>query len=156
MNLFNGPTGALVQAVGGKLYTGSPFHRSAYLDRSPVNTVDNDGVSVQTDWGGGRLRFKSITAVRHQQADFDYDADFTSARLVPTNLNQQDIDTVTEEFRVTHEGAGRASWMIGGYYVHEDVAYDNRIAYGADMRPYVTGLIAAQTGDPTALAALEC
>jgi iron complex outermembrane receptor protein len=155
VNLLNGPTGALVQAVGGKLYTGNPFARAAYLDRSPVNTVDNDGVSVQTDWGGGKLRFKSITAVRHQKADFDYDADFTSARLVPTNLNQQDIDTVTEEFRVTHEGAGRVTWMIGGYYVHEDVAYDNRIAYGADMRPYVTGLIAAQTGDPTVLSTLE-
>lgn len=155
VNLQNGPTGALIQAVGGDIYTGDPFDRLGYLDRLPVNEVENTGISMEVDWTRGDLQFQSITAFRQQDLEFDYDADFTSADLVPENRNLQDIDTFTQEFRVSYDGDGPWSWLVGAYLLDEEVAYDNSILYGNSFRPYVSGLIAAQTGNLTALGDLE-
>jgi len=155
VNLLNGPTGALIQAVGGNIYTGDPFDRQGYLDSKPVNEVDNDGVSMHIDWDAGAVDIQSITALRQQQARFSYDADFTSAELVPDNTNLQQIDTLTQEFRISGDGNGSLAWLLGAYFLTEDVSYDSRIPYGAQMRAYMNGLIGAQTGDPTLLASLE-
>jgi len=155
VNLLNGPTGALIQAVGGNIYTGDPFDRQGYLDSKPVNEVDNDGVSMHIDWDAGAVDIQSITALRQQQARFSYDADFTSAELVPDNTNLQQIDTLTQEFRISGDGNGSLAWLLGAYFLTEDVSYDSRIPYGAQMRAYMNGLIGAQTGDPTLLGSLE-
>jgi len=155
VNLLNGPTGALIQAVGGNIYTGDPFDRQGYLDSKPVNEVDNDGVSMHIDWDAGAVDIQSITALRQQKARFSYDADFTSAELVPDNTNLQQIDTLTQEFRISGDGNGSLAWLLGAYFLTEDVSYDSRIPYGAQMRAYMNGLIGAQTGDPTLLASLE-
>ncbi len=155
VNLLNGPTGALVQAVGGNIYTGDPFERKGYLDSKPVNEVDNDGVSMHIDWDAGAVDIQSITAFRQQQARFSYDADFTSAELVPDNTNLQQIDTLTQEFRISGDGNGSLAWLLGAYFLTEDVSYDSRIPYGDQMRAYMNGLVGAQTGDPTVLGSLE-
>ena len=155
VNIFNGPTGALIQGVGGSLYTGDPYDRQAYLDRVPVNEVENSGLSMNVDWRRGNFQLQSITAFRQQDLEFDYDADFTSADLVPTNLNLQDIDSFTQEFRFSYDSGGAVSWLAGAYFVDEDVNYDNRVLYGNAFRPYMTGLIAAETGSLTVLTDLE-
>jgi len=155
VNLQNGPTGELIRSVGGNLYAGNPYDRKMYLDRLPRNSVENSGISMHVDWSHGDLRFESITAARLQDVEFDYDADFTSADLVPTNLNLQDIDSTTQEFRLSHDGDGRIGWLVGAYFINEDVAYANNILYGNAFRPYMTGLIAAETGSLTVLDDLE-
>ncbi len=155
VTLVNGPTGALIKAVGGNLYTGNPFDRSFYLNKDPSNAVDNDGVSMHIDWKHGPLTISSITAARHQTANFNYDSDFTSADLVPTNINDQRIRTFTQELRASFDNGGAVTGLLGAYYFKEKVDYDNTLAYGADMRNYVTGLVAAKTGSFTVLNSLE-
>ena len=149
VNLLNGPTGALIQAVGGRLYTGNPFDDSAYLNANPVNRVDNDGMSFHVDWkGSSAVTISSITALRRQQAFFDYDSDFTSADLVPTNINDQDIRTLTQEVRVLFDHGGPVSGMVGLYYLDESVELKNDIRFGAAFRGYATGLVVAGGGSP--------
>ena len=155
VNLFNGPTGAAVQAVGGNIFTGDPFERQGFLDRQPTNDVENTGISMHVNWTRGDLQLESITAFRQQELEFDYDADFTSADLVPINLNVQDIDTFTQEFRLTWDGGGPWSALVGAYLLNEEVAYDNSILYGNAFRGYITALIAAETGSLTVLNDLE-
>ncbi|MFM1885787.1 MAG: hypothetical protein RL026_944 [Pseudomonadota bacterium] len=155
VNLLNGPTGALIQAVGGKLYTGNPFDDKAYLNKLPTNEVDNNGVSLHLDWKSGSMAFSSITALRNQEAYFDYDSDFTSADLVPTNINDQDISTVTQELRLSFDNGGPVSGLVGGYYLNEEVKYKNTLQFGAGFRGYATGLVAASTGSATVLSGLE-
>ena len=140
VNLVNGPTGAIIRGIGGNLYTGSPYDRRLYLNKDPSNAVDNSGVSMHADWKRGSLAFSSITAVRQQKAKFDYDTDFTSADLVPTNLNDQRIHTFTQELRASFDNGGAVTGLLGAYYFKEKVDYDNTIAYGANMRAYVNGL----------------
>ena len=155
VNLLNGPTGALIQAVGGRLYTGNPFDDSAYLNANPVNKVDNDGVSLHLDWKGSGVTISSITALRRQQAFFDYDSDFTSADLVPTNINDQNIRTLTQEVRFLFDHGGPLSGMVGLYYLDESVHLKNDIRFGAAFRGYATGLVVAGGASPATFNQLE-
>ncbi len=148
VNLKNGPTGALIGLVGGQIYTGDPFDRRAYFNKDPKNVVDNDGVSLHIDWKRGNWALTSITADRNQKATFDYDTDFTSADLVPTNLNEQRLETLTQELRLAFDNNGPVTGLLGGYYFNEKVRYDNTIAWGSGFRPYATGLVASIIGVP--------
>ena len=155
VNLLNGPTGALIQAVGGRLYTGNPFDDSAYLNANPVNRVDNNGVSAHVDWKGSGVTISSITALRRQKAFFDYDSDFTSADLVPTNINDQHIRTLTQEVRFLFDHGGPVTGMVGLYYLDESVELKNDIRFGAAFRGYATGLVVAGGASPATFGQLE-
>ncbi len=154
-NLRDGPTGAIIRAIGGQIYTGSPFDRRGYINKDPTNSVDNDGVSLQVDWTIGDWTLTSITADRNQKAKFDYDADFTSADILATNLNDSSIDTFTEELRLVFDNGGPVTGLLGGYYFDENVDYENSLAWGDDIRNYATGLIVGQGGSPATLSNLE-
>ncbi len=154
-NLQDGPTGALVRAIGGQIYTGGISDRRGYFNKDPHNSVDNDGLSLQVDWSRGDWSFSSITAKRNQKALFDYDADFTSADILATNLNDSDIDTFTQELRLVFDNGGPVTAVLGGYYFDESVDYTNTLAWGNSIRAYATGLIFAQTGSGTVLSGLE-
>ena len=163
-NLLNGPTGGLVQnpAFGnGRIYPGTanapglPFDRKAYLNKDPRNLVENDGVSLHIDWAGESMSLASITAVRHQKSDFDYDFDFTGADLGRTNRNIGDIESISQELRLAFDNGGAVRGLLGGYYITEDVKYDNIIQFGSNMRGYANGLTFAAGAGATALAGLE-
>ena len=146
VNLLNGPTGALVKGIGGNLYTGPYGDRKAYMNVDPSNEVRNSGLSMHIDWKVGSTSVTSITALRTQQAKFNYDSDFTSADLVPTNLNDQNIHTFTQELRANFDNGGPVTGLLGGYYFNESVGYDNSIAYGSQMRLYASGLVGGAGG----------
>ena len=155
VNLVNGPTGAIITAVGGRLYTGDRFDRAAYLDTTPVNDVKNSGGSVHIDYNMGPFTLTSITALRHQDAAFNYDADFTSASLVPVNQNNQRIDTRTEELRLAYDDGEKLQALLGGYYFNERVKYDNNIQFGSMFRNYATGLVQGAGGAASTFVQLE-
>ncbi len=153
-NLVNGPTGAIITALGGNIYTGDPFDRRNYLNYLPNNAVKNKGYSGHVDWEFENFSLTSITAYRKQSAAFDYDTDFTSAALIAENSANQNIDTFTQEFRITSNGGGMVDWLVGGFYFDETVKYDNSLTYDVAFRPYADQLVAA-LGAPGALGGLE-
>jgi outer membrane receptor protein involved in Fe transport len=155
VNLLNGPTGAAIASVGGKILVGDPHDRRGYLNVDPSNEVRIGGASLHVDWQQGPLALASITALRRQRATFNYDTDFSSADLFPTNVNHQSLRTFTQELRVHFDGGGRISGLLGGYLFDEHLEVNNNIAYGAQMRDYVEQLVAAETGDATILGKLE-
>ncbi|MEN9704162.1 MAG: hypothetical protein RLZZ393_41 [Pseudomonadota bacterium] len=146
VNLLNGPTGAVIKGIGGNLYTGPYADRKAYLNGDPTNLVRNSGLSMHVDWKLGATKITSITALRTQQATFNYDSDFTSADLVPTNVNDQNIHTFTQELRASFDNGGPVTGLLGGYYFNESVGYDNHIAYGSHMRTYASALVGGANG----------
>ena len=167
-NLLNGPTGGLVQNPvfgNGRIYPGTanatgnapglPFDRKAYLNKDPRNVVENDGISLHIDWAGEAISLASITAIRHQKTDFDYDFDFTGADLGRTNRNVGDIESISQELRLSFDNGGAVRGLLGGYYITEDVKYDNIIQFGSNMRGYANGLTLAGSGNAAALAQLE-
>ena len=155
-NLVNGPTGAVIQSpiVNGRIYpgvansAGAPFDRAAYLNKLPRNIVKNSGFSLHLDWDLGDFNLSSITASRTQETSFDYDFDFTSGSLGEYNVNTGDIDTLTQELRLSYDAGGAIRGLVGAYYFDEKVKYKNTILLGSAFRNYA-GVLTNPT-NPTA------
>ena len=177
-NLINGPTGALAAlstgtfaptATGGFAITaaplpqnrvvypgtpglGKPFDRAAYLSKPPLNRVDNSGGSLHVEWAiDEAFDFTSITAWRDQKTDFDYDFDFLGALLGTVNRNLGDIETLTQEFRVSFDNGGKLRGLLGVYSMKEDLKYSNEIRIGDHFRSYASLLATAPSGAPNPL-----
>ncbi|WP_290936006.1 TonB-dependent receptor [Hyphomonas sp.] len=136
-NVVNGPTGAAIMALGGMLNPEAPFSYEVYNNLDSTNDVENSGLSVQADYAFGFADLTSITAYRSSKLKTDQDSDFTSADLLARNSNDTDIDTFTQEIRLTSNGDGAVDWMVGGFYFDESVDIENQILYGDDIRGYI-------------------
>lgn len=159
-NLVNGPTGGIIQLIGGRILPEAPFARAQYFDFAPTNKIENSGVSMQVDYDFEAATLTSITAVRKQDKFENADVDFTSARLINPNSGDTDIDTFTQEIRLTSSGGGAVDWMIGGFFFDEEVKVDNILTYGQDFRNYADVLTVVLGGgipgvDPSPLGFLE-
>ena len=86
------------------------------------------------------MSLTSITAVRDQSRFENADVDFTSARLIGTNSADIEIDTFTQELRLTSSGDNSVNWMVGGFFFDEEVATANSLLYGDDFRAYADAL----------------
>jgi iron complex outermembrane recepter protein len=76
-----GPSAAAVFALGGAL-DNDPFSFRTFLNKAPVNRVENYGGSIQMDWNTGPLSITSISAYRELKNFLDQDVDFTSVDVV--------------------------------------------------------------------------
>jgi len=135
-NVVNGPTGAIVQAIGGNLVAEDPFSYEVYYNYGSTNKIDNGGLSFQGDIDLGEVQLTSITAYRESKLDTNQDSDFTSADLIGRNANKTDIQTFTQEFRISSSGIGKVDWMLGAFYFDEKVEIENDFRYGDDFRAY--------------------
>lgn len=132
--LVAGPTAPAIFGVGGALSTDF-FSYDTYLNKAPVNEVDNYGGSVQIDWGSGPISVTSITAYRELKNFVDQDVDFTSADIV-TEVRDQRVETFTQEFRLTSDFDGPLNFLLGGFYFDESVTQDSALTTGAAGRTF--------------------
>lgn len=151
-NVVNGPTGPAIFAVGGAIDPENPFSYEVYNNFDSTNDIENAGLSGQIDYDLGFGELTSITAYRTSDSVTDQDSDFTSADLVGRNANETNIETFTQEVRLTSTAAdSRIDWMVGAFYFDETVEIENQFLYGADFRNYADIL----AGGPAALAGVE-
>jgi len=136
VNVQDGPSSGLIRLLGGDVETENPFARSQYYNYNPTNKLENGGISLQIDYDFDFARLTSITSSRSQSRLEDADSDFTSADLLGAVLKDIDIDTITQELRLTSTGDGSFDWMIGGFYYDDELKNDNTLAYGQDFRPF--------------------
>ncbi|WP_017665801.1 TonB-dependent receptor [Porphyrobacter sp. AAP82] len=147
--LVAGPTAPAIFAVGGALSTDF-FSYNTFLSQKPLNTVDNYGGSIQADWSTGALTFTSITAYRELKNFLDQDVDFTSADVV-TETRDQQVNTFTQELRLTSDFDGPINFLLGGFYFDESISQDSRLTTGADTRTF----FALLTGNPATFNGVE-
>ncbi|MEL7218781.1 MAG: TonB-dependent receptor, partial [Pseudomonadota bacterium] len=151
-NVVDGPTGAAVRALGGQFTSEDPFAYEAFYDIVPTSRIENSGVSLQGDIGLGFGNLSSITAFRNNESRSQFDPDATNLQLFDANTQDTQIQTFTQEIRLSSVGAGnRIDWMIGGFYFDEAIDVDNSLFYGPAYRPFINAL----TGNPNALSQLE-
>lgn len=139
-NVVNGPTGAIVQAIGGTIIAEDPFGYRVAYNLPSTNKVDNGGISLQGDFDFSGMRLTSITSYRISNLETNQDSDFTGADLLGENSNKTDIDTFTQELRLTSTNGDRLDWMVGGFYFDETVEIENALLYGTDYRAYANAL----------------
>lgn len=155
-NLFDGPTGAIIRALGGNVNSNQPFSYNGYANFQSTNKIDNYGVSGQVDWNiGNGLSVTSITAYRGVRSNDDQDSDFTSADLIGRNATYTKIDTFTQELRLTSNFDGPLNFLVGGYYFDEKIDQTNQLLFGTQFRPYGDALIRGASGNALNVALLE-
>ena len=142
VNVVNGPTGGIVNALGGQIVAGAPFSNRVAYNFGSQNEIENSGISLQGDYDAGFASLTSITAFRTSDLAQNADSDFTSADLIGRNANETNIETFTQELRLTSSGEGNIDWMIGGFYFDEKVAIENDFQFGTDFRGYAEVLAA--------------
>ena len=153
-NLVNGPTGAVIGLLGGELVPEQPFAYRIATDIDPFNEVENGGISAQIDVDYGSFVLTSITSQRFSDTFEALDIDFTSAPLTQTSPNDLNVDTFSQEIRLTSTGDGDLSWMVGAFYFDESVDYTSEVIWGPQARNYFDTLVAG-LGAPGALGAIE-
>ena len=138
-NLVDGPTGDAVRALGGNLVPNEPYAYEGYYDFDPVTEIDTSGVSLEFTYDFDSVALTSITAYRTLDQYQFGDVDYTSARLInpeQANLSDTAIDTFTQELRLTSDGDGALTWMVGAFYFTEEVEIDGAFSYGDQFRAY--------------------
>jgi outer membrane receptor protein involved in Fe transport len=139
-DVINGPTTAAVRALGGVvLDTADPFAYESALNIDPANKVKDKGVSVQLDVDFDLMLFTSITALRQNDSNYLVDVDYTSLDIL-TEEGRTDIETFTQELRLTSTGDGDFSWMLGAFFFNEEVDTGDTLFYGAGTRNYFDAL----------------
>lgn len=147
--LVAGPTAAAVFGVGGALSTDF-FSYDVFLNQIPENEVENYGFSGQLDWNFGAISLTSITSYRELKNFVDQDVDFTSADIVSETRDQQ-VDTFTQELRLTSDFDGPINFLLGGYYFDESITQDSFLTTGSQARPFFSLL----AGDPQVFNGVE-
>src|SRR3546814_3637547 len=128
----------------------SPFRSVSYdiyNNCLSTNEIENYGGSAQIDYDLGKRALTSITAYRQVRADTNQDSDFTAADLIGEKSDYVDIDTFTQEIRLTSDFDGPINFLLGGYYFNEKVNQQSAIKTGDDFRVYGDALIRAASGD---------
>jgi len=151
-DVINGPTTAVVRALGGTvLDTGDPFAFKSALNFNPTNTVEDGGVSLQIDVDFDTFALTSISAYRNNKSNYFADVDYTTLDIL-SEEGHTDIDTFTQELRLTSIGDNTLDWMFGMFYFSEEVDTGDTLFYGENIRSYFDVLL--NSGVAQALASL--
>ncbi|MEM7666313.1 MAG: TonB-dependent receptor [Pseudomonadota bacterium] len=120
-NVVDGPTGALVRAIGGEFIPNDGLSLLSTVNFAPTNEIENYGVSLQTDWVLDDIDVTGIGAYRRSDAFVNQDSDFTSLNSIGTNINTVDIQTYTGELRAASNFDGPLNFLVGGFLFHETI-----------------------------------
>lgn len=152
-NIINGPTAGIISGLLGEtiLDTDDPFAYISPITETPINKIEDGGVSLQGDIDFDGFSLTTISSYRSNDSFNDTEADYTSAEIIDSANNNAEIDTYTQEIRLTSTGDNQVDWMIGGFYFKEDVLQVQGLNYGNDTRAYIDFL----AGAPGTLAGLE-
>ena len=144
--------------IGGQIndFRDNPDGDLIFTDVDPLNDIKNYGISGQLDYEIGDVVLTSITSYRETHLAADQDVDFTSASLSSgANIGDADIDTFTQELRVSSDFDGPFNFLLGGYYFDETVDTSDQIIFGDDFRTYADLLIRGLTGGTQSVPSLE-
>ena len=141
--------GGMVNAPANK------FDDKIYNNFPSTNNIENYGFSAQIDYDTGPFTLTSITALRRTHAVNDQDSDFTSARLLSTNLEDKHLRSFTQEFRVTGDITDSISMLLGGFYLNEKFRQHGELYLDDQFRTYANLMVQGATRGALNVAALE-
>ena len=142
--IVDGAAGGVIRNLLGGQTSGSGFTYEIATDFDNRNTIENSGISAQADWSfGDTMTLSSITSFRGYEDYIDYEGDFTTLELLSSNVRGLDVDTFSQEFRLTGEMGDRGFFLLGAYFSTEDMTVEDSRQYGSDARDYIDILTAS-------------
>lgn len=139
INAVEGPTGALVKALGGRIVTG-PFDYQTAQNTDPENKVKNQGLSFHADLRLGDVKIESISAVRENRTNNSIDGDFSNLDIFSPLLTDLEIDSVSQEIRASSDYTGPLNWLVGAFYYDESLSQTDLFQHGEDSRAFFEAL----------------
>ena len=137
VNLRRSAATGAINLLGGRVNdAATPFADVVWSNFPSSDEIENYGVSGQFDYQFGPFTITAITAYRESHALTNQDSDFTSADLIGSNQGDVDIETFTQELRLTGSLMDRFNLMLGAYYFDENVRYRNSLTFGNQLRAY--------------------
>lgn len=130
------PNEQALLALGATVLPDDPFNRDVAFDGVVASELDTSGVSLQMDWRLGGLTFTSISALRAYDEARDIDADFIDLSLADRRLLTNQYTTFTQELRLASDGGRRLDWLVGFYFLDQQLETTNQQLFGADLRPF--------------------
>ena len=159
-NLKASPSTGVINLLGGQVNPANNwFSDTVYNNFDSTNDISNYGFSGQIDYGFGPFKLTSITAWRHNRANTNQDADFSSADLLGNYSQNLKMHDFTQELRLSSDLPGPLNFVLGGFFLDEKVHQDNQITYGQQFHNYADALIQGETaqllGSPITLSQIE-
>ena len=154
-----GSTDAAVNAAaslfgGVGVYSGDLFDYrvSVSPNRDFDDSVEEWGVSAQWDKDLEIGKLTSITAYRDWEASRNQDIDFSGIDRAYRDGYEISDTVFTQELRLQGQ-RGNIDWLVGGFYMYEDLELNETILFGTQADFYVDALynaaFLAGTQDPT-------
>lgn len=111
--------------------TDSRFDTAVSPNRGFRDDVQDWGVSAEYNQGLGSVDFTAISALRVFDSIRDQDIDFSGIdRAIREGTTNEDR-VFTQEFRF-RGNAGRLDWLVGAFYLNEDIRTFDTIQFGVD------------------------
>ena len=126
-----------------------PFTQEAYFSFDPTSKGDNSGLSVHITKNLENAVLESITSVRSSSNSEAREIDWYAADVLAPQLVANDLDSVTQEFRLYSQDNEKINWLIGGFYFQEDLKFNEQLYFGSLWRTYIDAFL------PGALAGTE-
>ncbi|UCG71915.1 MAG: TonB-dependent receptor, partial [Chromatiales bacterium] len=150
-----GPTAAIINfgfppltipPLGTVIVPPDAFDRdmTANPDRGYDSEVDEWGVSLEANWDVGVGTLTSISGYRDWDSERSQDIDYTDADLLYRDKSgyTNEFQTFTQELRYAWE-MGDFDFLVGAYYVDEDLDVKDGVRTGADYQDYANAIIIA-------------
>ena len=127
----------IASALGGRVIPNDPFTQKVFFDFDPNTSGDNTGISAHVTYNFNNMTFESISSVRNSYMENVQDVDFDASPIVNPSPITQDLDQITQEFRLYSNNDGDLNWLIGAHYFNEEMDYEESIYYGPGFRNYI-------------------
>ena len=115
-------------------------------NRDLTERVKEWGVSGQLDWNLGDVTLTSITAYRDWRAVRSQDIDFSGLDRAYRDGYRTGIKDFTQELRLKGSAFdGKLDWLIGGFYLNEELTLTDVVRFGTQTDQFVDGVFSEVT-----------
>lgn len=130
---------ALLLGLGGTVITGDRFddHVMA-LNRLPLSTNEDAGLSLELNYDFGGTTLTSISAYREFDSFDRIDADFSNVDIL-TDTNSAEQNSFSQELRLTGGLGDRTTYVAGVYYFSQDLDNSSTL----DLGPATSSFLSA-------------
>lgn len=147
--LVNG--GLLLGGLITELPSTNGWDYSAEQNVDPENEIEGKGLSVQADLDMDFAMLTSITSYRENSHSSNSDVDFGEVDVLNQTIDDE-YETFSQELRLTSQNDGSFQWMVGAYYLDEDLKHDRSVTYLSAITDVANILLSAQGTNLTEIA----
>jgi len=142
-------TGPQLNVAPGYTVSTQPEQRIQAIspNRGYGEQVKDYGGSAEINWDLGGVNLTSITAYRQWRATRAQDIDFSGIDRAYRDGYRTELNDFTQEVRF-QGSAGILDWLVGGFYLNEDLKLRDTVKIGNDGNRYVDTVFAGALGAP--------